>query len=590
MKKNVLMKYLVLMYSVLGLFLGFLAPVFYLMLVLVHNETAISATGIIDEANRNSSFQLMILIFPISTGGLGFVFALYRQKIEELVLETRYRTNIFHAINDILLIVNLRGIIVKVNDACIKEVGFTRKELIGQHLEMILNDYGVREANELLLKFDEKGEFSNLKARGLKSNQEHFMTIMNITIVAESEHISNYIVSLKNINDLEIIENKFNGQQKLAFESAKFASLGVLAAGIGHEINNPLGIIQMANDLMEKRLSQLGIVDERLKKKIILKNDCVSRISKLIDGLRVMASSDEKGLTVINAETFLISTIDIVKEIFEKKNVVIHLVLEADGTFIEGDGNKIQQILMNLLNNASDAMENSRGEITVRTSSDDQCFSVFIKDNGKGMEESEIKQAFDTFFTTKEVGHGTGMGLSITKQLVREMNGNIEISSVLTEGSEFHLSFPLYQGEEYESKYIDGNSTGSKAVDKDKVSINVILAEDEAPLREMCAEILMDFGCHVDQVSNGALALNLIHSRNYDLLITDMQMPELSGGELIDKIKLDSELKIKIIVMTGGVNVEFDKESFQVLENQVDAIINKPFRKEEIYTVVKELF
>jgi CheY-like chemotaxis protein len=137
----------------------------------------------------------------------------------------------------------------------------------------------------------------------------------------------------------------------------------------------------------------------------------------------------------------------------------------------------------------------------------------------------------------------------------------------------------------YENNLIENSKEA-----KERVSINVILTENEAPLREMCAENLIDFGCHVGKVSNGALAINLINARNYDLLIIDMQMAELSGDELIGKIKMNPGLNLKIIVMAGGVNVELDNESFKDLESQVDAIINKPFRKEENYKVVKEKY
>ena len=257
------------------------------------------------------------------------------------------------------------------------------------------------------------------------------------------------------------VEKTYNQQLR---QADKLASLGQLISGIGHEINNPNQFIRGNIKIIRQSLEDmLPIVDEHYKKNPDLKvarldynflrenimklvDDMAygsERITKIVQGLRGFAQKDE-GLLVdkIDINTLVETSTSLVRnEVHKRADIKLELAKKLPS--FTGNSQKIEQVLVNLIVNASQAMRDGvRGLITITTAADDRDLVVKVRDNGAGMNERAIKQIFDPFFTTKRAKGGTGLGLAIAYRIIEEHAGEIAVTSKPAEGSEFTIRIP----------------------------------------------------------------------------------------------------------------------------------------------------
>ena len=197
---------------------------------------------------------------------------------------------------------------------------------------------------------------------------------------------------------------------------------------------------------------------------------------------------------------------------------------------MEGDQGKLQQILMNLITNAKDAVENRKEKkITINISNDEEKINIQVRDNGSGIPEPIQKDIFNPFFTTKEINKGTGIGLSLVANFIKELNGTIQFDSSEA-GTTFFLNFPIYQktsSEEAIEENID------KIILEKKIK-RILIVEDEQEIREILEEILQDLGFETVSVKNGLEDMKSSRKTDqFDLVVSDIKMPKMTGYELI---------------------------------------------------------
>lgn len=238
---------------------------------------------------------------------------------------------------------------------------------------------------------------------------------------------------------------------KEAEHTNKLASIGRLAAGVGHEINNPLAIINQKNGLIEDLLSLSP--DFEHKKTI---TSCCRSVNQSID--RCKAITHRLLSFARRTETVFedIQINDVLKEVLSfLENSIMHskihmeLQLAEQLPFIHGDRMHLQQVFLNILNNAIDAIKKN-GNISMRSSLVAGDVEIVIQDNGSGIEEEHLAHIFEPFFTTKETGKGTGLGLSITYGLIKEMGGEITVRSHIGKGTAFTITLPASDGKDDE--------------------------------------------------------------------------------------------------------------------------------------------
>ncbi len=231
--------------------------------------------------------------------------------------------------------------------------------------------------------------------------------------------------------------------------SDKMASIGLLTAGIAHEINNPLFVITGYLDVLNENL-QAGKVSTEELRGIAEKLGTASKaIVKLVSGIKTYARIEETDPVPIDLNSAIQGSLDLVSFLYRQDNIELRNGLSQGTPMVLGNIGKLQQVLMNLLSNAQDAMESSRTKIiSVDTHEEASIVVVAVADTGCGIEAESIKYVFSRSYTTKPVGKGSGMGLDLVRKMVEEMGGSIEVESEVSKGTTFRMIFPRYRDEE----------------------------------------------------------------------------------------------------------------------------------------------
>jgi signal transduction histidine kinase len=229
--------------------------------------------------------------------------------------------------------------------------------------------------------------------------------------------------------------------------SDKMASIGLLTAGIAHEINNPLFVITGYLNVLKDSM-QSGQVSAEELEEVTEKLDTASKaIVKLVSGIKTYARIDETAPVPIDLDSAIKESLNLVAFLYKQENIKLQENLSGISPMILGNIGKLQQVLMNLFSNAKDAMDSSKTKIiSVETREQNGTVVIEVSDTGCGIAPDHIKRVFSRAYTTKPVGKGSGMGLDLVRKLVRGMDGSIDVESELGSGTTFRIEFPKHGG------------------------------------------------------------------------------------------------------------------------------------------------
>jgi PAS domain S-box-containing protein len=246
------------------------------------------------------------------------------------------------------------------------------------------------------------------------------------------------------VSEMSALANEKAQAEELALASAKMASIGEIASAVAHEIRNPLAAISFSAESLDITLKDSE--KEKISRPLDIIHRSVDRISTIIDGLRVYARSGGEQNEAFSVYKAAENTIAIIKAIYNKRGIQLIENYQANNDEVFGNYSKFQQVLMNLLSNASDAVEDAGiKQIELTTANDtDNSIVVIIRDSGSGIPQDVASKIFESGFTTKAIGKGTGLGLGIVKSYVEDMGGQIQVDSKVGEGTSFRISLPLY--------------------------------------------------------------------------------------------------------------------------------------------------
>jgi two-component system NtrC family sensor kinase len=229
-------------------------------------------------------------------------------------------------------------------------------------------------------------------------------------------------------------------------ETGKLASIGELAAGIAHEINNPVAIMVeeagWIQDLISEGIDK-GDNFEEFKRALNQIQTQGHRCKGITHKLLSFARKTDSRVETLQINEFVTEVVDLLSQKFKYANINVDVQLHPELPTIQASATEIQQVLMNILQNAVYAMEKTGGKIIIMTGMDDQHLSVSIKDTGPGIPSDNLARIFDPFFTTRPVGKGTGLGLSICYGIINKMGGRIDVESKVDEGTIFTIVLPL---------------------------------------------------------------------------------------------------------------------------------------------------
>lgn len=355
-------------------------------------------------------------------------------------------------------------------------------------------------------------------------------------------------------------------QQKRAEEqlvqAAKLATLGQIASEVAHELNQPLSIIQMSAENCLPQQAERGLTPEqldRLQRKLSTICGQVTRMAEMVDHLRSFSRVESTEKRPFALAPVVLSAARLLSPHFQLDGIALVMDLDAACPEVTGYPNQIEQVVLNLLANARDAVRShcptGQGRVELRLKADKDWGRLMIIDNGGGIPEQLWETVFDPFFTTKADGAGTGLGLSISANIVSGMAGQIQGRN-MGDGACFTVSLPLHHAiaatiEDCQGKSAQPAPLCAPSPAQGAPRRCILVVDDEALAVECIAEFLQGRGFEVITATGPGPALALAREHHLDLVITDMRMPGMEGATLLERLRIHAP-HLPAILMTGG--------------------------------------
>jgi nitrogen-specific signal transduction histidine kinase len=367
-------------------------------------------------------------------------------------------------------------------------------------------------------------------------------------------------------------------------QAEKMAALGQTISGVAHELNNPLATILS----WAERLSQRESLDEPVRRGLETILGESERAARIVRNLLTFARKRQTTRAMVDLNQVIRETLALRAYEQRVSNITVIDALAAGLPQVFADGYQIQQVLLNLVINAEQAMlsANGRGILVVRTwhDADQESVILEINDDGPGIPDELQPKIFDPFFTTKEVGQGTGLGLTVAYAIVQEHGGRIRLESRPNAGASFYVEVPVSGGKLPPAPLARKSyEAGSEGV----AGASILVVEDEAALASAVTDALRDAGYIVEHAADGEEALARIKAQAFDGVICDLKMPRLDGKAFFRTLSAGSPgLAKRVVFVTGDVAAN-EAESF--LDQSGCRWLAKPFRLVELLRVLREV-
>jgi PAS domain S-box-containing protein len=357
-----------------------------------------------------------------------------RKRVEQIikVSEEKYRT-ILNASPDGILLVDLNGIISEVSEIGLELFGnCDRDDLVSKNILLFIPDDEQITINKIFEKTISEGLSQNNELKFRKKNHTLFAAEISSTLIQNPEGVPlSFMIIIRDISQRKKMETK-------QIHADRMANLGIMAAGIAHEINQPLNIISLVLDKILFEAAKTESIDiEFLKVKSDKIFENIVRIRNIIDHVRAFSRTRNDYVpTDFDINTSIENATSMILEQFKHLEIILDLQLEKRLPPIVGNTYEFEQVIINLLANAKDAVLDKKSKqegfyemkVGIRTYLKDQLLVVEVTDNGVGICHDDINNVMLPFYTTKEEGKGTGLGLSICYQIIKEMGGTIDIT------------------------------------------------------------------------------------------------------------------------------------------------------------------
>jgi signal transduction histidine kinase/BarA-like signal transduction histidine kinase len=384
---------------------------------------------------------------------------------------------------------------------------------------------------------------------------------------------------LRDVSQRKRLDDQSRDLYQQLLQAEKMAALGQTISGVAHELNNPLAtILSWAERLSEKAS------DDTTRRGLDVILGESERAARIVRNLLTFARKRQSTRSLIDLNQVVRDTITLRPYEQRAINIEVLSALASGLPPVFADAHQIQQVLLNLVINAEQAMlaANGRGSLVIRTWHDVEHEAVVLQvtDDGPGIPPEVKSKIFDPFFTTKETGKGTGLGLTVAYAIVQEHGGSIRVESSPDGGASFTVELPVSTAESLpkprRSSPTNGNFAGA----------SVLLVEDERALALAVSEALVDAGLQVDHAGDGEEALARVRQSSYDLVICDLKMPKVDGMALYRAIAAASPVLARRVIFVTGDVAGADAERF--LEESGCRWLAKPFRLGDLLRSVRE--
>ncbi len=371
-------------------------------------------------------------------------------------------------------------------------------------------------------------------------------------------------------------------------QADRLSAIGTLAAGVAHEINNPLAYVLLNLQYLVRELPKLNLVPERLDALVDRLNEAqhgAARVRSIVRDLRDFSSPGQTVMGAVDLRRALAAAINVSRAQVDDSVQLVASYAEVPP--VRGDAARLEQVFLNLIVNAAHAFDSgSSGRREVRLklfSAAAHQVGVEVRDNGVGIPAELLDRVFDPFFTTKPAGLGTGLGLPICHSIVNAHGGAITVESKVGKGTTFRVTLPVFQ----EPIPVPSVTPPPMPTGEGQAWARVLVVDDELPVAAMLSRLLAD-EFDVRLATSGREALDLLlRDRTFDVVLCDLLMPGMGGMDLYRELaQRVPGYEERLIFMTGGA---FTSRAAEFLESMPQPRLEKPFDLEQVRRVVRRL-
>jgi two-component system NtrC family sensor kinase len=396
--------------------------------------------------------------------------------------------------------------------------------------------------------------------------------ITSFPIHDEGGNVKGAVHNIRDITQQKVLRSQL-------LQTEKLAAIGQLISGVAHELNNPLTSVMGYAQLL-----QAADVSDEVRDDLRRIYQEAQRSARIISSLLTFARKETVEKLYTDVNQVLIDTINL--RAYQLKVDNIELVTELDEhlpwTMVAP--HQLQQVFLNLINNAHQAMLDCRGggRLVVRSETDGDVIRVKVLDNGPGIPEDTLGKIFDPFFTTKEVGRGTGLGLSIAFGIVRDHGGHIWAESEVGSGTTFTVELPILEHSvdapaHPQPAEIMGSHSGNR----------ILVVDDEEEILGLVTRVLQQMGHETATAPTAEAALDALAKQEYDMIICDVRMPGMGGQQLYQLLRKENPALLKRLIFTTGDTISNSTRAF--LQNVETPHVSKPFTIGDLQRAIEQV-
>ncbi len=506
--------------------------------------------------------------------------------------EARFRA-LVEATSDWVWETDAAGCFTYCSPLCATIYGYQPNELVGRPIfENLVHPEEIAESRALFHQsVEKKCGFHNIERRSLtKEGRIIHIESSGMPVLSEDGRVVGFRGIDRDITKRKVIEKERHELETQYRQSQKLEALGTLAGGIAHDLNNVLTPIMGGAQLSLMKMQPGHPIYDNLK----TIEEGVQRAAELIHQILAFSRKQVMATKPLNLTHLINSFAAMLRRLIRED---IHLDFSLDEALwtIEADKNQMEQILINLVVNARDAVAEG-GEITIKTANrpvpgrfnehTDRRLGpgpyvvMSVCDNGMGMDQTTLSRIFDPFYTTKEEGKGTGLGLSTVYGIVKQHGGEIQVDSARGKGTCFDIYFPktencLESGEQREDQPVCGGQE------------TILLVEDNPDVRDVARVSLNHYGYRVIEASNGIEGVRIFEELQgrIDLLFTDVVMPAM-GGQTLSEALREHKTDLPVLFMSGH---SYDVNTKKLAEMEGNDFIQKPFKPMDLAQKIRRM-